>query len=130
MSSNKLIYDSCAYSLRVNDNKDQFKYHVYVPKFENCSKCKFGNESDRQRLGDRVDLESELRDQNRLSSLCPSKKYLPCGMGGNADSCKTYPTVTPYLCERDMVNWDKHIPNNRLYDVTYKADNDTCSMRK
>jgi hypothetical protein len=129
MSSNKLIYDSCAYSLRVNDNKDIFKYQVYVPKFENCTKCKTSAEEDRQRMSNRVDLESELRDQTRLSTLCPSKKYLPCGFG-NSDACKTYPTITPSLCEREIVQWDKHIPSNRLYDTTFKADTETCEMRK
>jgi hypothetical protein len=129
MSSNKLKYDSCAYSLRVNDNKDVFKYQVYVPKFENCAKCKVGSDEDRQRLSMRVDLESDLRDQNRLNSLCPSKKYLPCGFG-NENACKTYPTITPYLCERDMVQWDKHIPGNRLYDTNFKAETETCPMRK
>jgi hypothetical protein len=129
MSSNRLIYDNCAYSLKVNDNKDQFKYWVYAPKYENCAKCKFSNEEDRQRLSQRVEIESELKDQTRLSTLCPSKKYLPCGIGSN-DACKTYATITPYLCERDMVQWDKHIPNNRLYDISYKADSELCPAKK
>jgi hypothetical protein len=130
MSSNRLIYDNCAYSLKVNDNKDQFKYWVYTPKYENCSKCKFSNEEDRQRMTFRVDLESELKDQTRFSTLCPSKKYLPCGISKDPNACKTYPTITPYLCERDMVQWDKHIPSNRLYDVSFKAEADMCPAKK
>ena len=129
MSSNRLIYDNCAYSLRINDNKDQFKYQVYVPKFENCTKCKLGSEEDKQRMADRVDIESELKDQTRFSTLCPSKKFLPCGFGNN-DACKTNSTITPYLCERDIVQWDKHLPANRMYDTTFKADTEVCAMRK
>jgi hypothetical protein len=129
MSSNRLIYDNCAYSLKLNDNKDQFSYHVYTPKFENCTKCKFSKEEDRQRMASRVELESELKEQTRISSLCPSKKFLPCGFGGT-DACKTYPTVTPYLCERDIVQWDKHLPLNRLYDITFKSETQICPIKK
>lgn len=125
MSSNKLIYDNCAYSLRINDNKDVFQYQVFRPKYENCTKCKTANENDRQFIANRVDLESDLKDQTRLSTLCPSKKFLPCGFGGQ-DACKTYPTITPYLCERDIVQWDKHIPQNRLYDIGFKQQQ-SCS---
>lgn len=128
MSSNKMIYDSCAYGLRLNDNRDVFHYYVYTPKYENCTKCITGSEKDRQRMAIRVDLESDLRDQTRLNSLCPSKKYLPCGYG-NADACKVYPTITPYLCEREIVQWDNHIPKNRIYPTAYKTDTRTCARK-
>jgi hypothetical protein len=39
MSSNRLIYDDCAYSLRTRRSTDPLKYQIYAGQVENCNEC-------------------------------------------------------------------------------------------
>jgi len=82
MSSNRLIYDTCAYKHRVGESVESISYLLNPIKYENCSKCRHelgivGGSSVSQISGNLVDLESDLRGQTRMNSGCPNKKYLP-----------------------------------------------------
>ena len=40
MSSNRLMYDSCAYQKAINESTGPFSYAMYTGKYENCAKCR------------------------------------------------------------------------------------------
>ena len=40
MSSNRLMYDACAYKKRLQESTTPLDYTLYPGKFENCSKCR------------------------------------------------------------------------------------------
>ena len=82
MSSNRLMYDTCAYKKRLDESVGPLNYVLYPGKYENCSKCRIelgvtGGNNVSLFSGNLVDLESDLRGQTREASLCPSKKYQP-----------------------------------------------------
>ena len=82
MSSNRLIYDDCLYKKLVKQSVSANNYMLDVSKYENCNKCRIdlgvvGGASVSHIRGNLVDLENELRGQNRNASLCPLKHYIP-----------------------------------------------------
>jgi hypothetical protein len=82
MSSNRLMYDTSAYKLRINDSTTPLAYHLNPMKYENCKKCRselglLGGPAVSQIKGNLVDLENELRGQTRLNSQCPKTRYHP-----------------------------------------------------
>lgn len=82
MSSNRLMYDNCAYKKRLQESTGSYSYSMYTGKFDNSSKCRIelgqvGGNGVSLYSGNLVDLESDLRGQTRSASLCPSKKYHP-----------------------------------------------------
>ena len=82
MSSNRLMYDTCAYKKRLDESVGPLNYTLYPGKYENCSKCRIelgsvGGNNVSLFSGNLVDLESDLRGQTRKASLAPSKKYHP-----------------------------------------------------
>ena len=112
MSSNRLMYDSCAYEKAINESTGPFAYTMYTGKYENCAKCRielgqFGGNGVSLFSGNLVDLESDLRGQTRPASLCPKDKFnpscdrngktrcdgLPCAPG------KKYPLVNQPSCQ-------------------------------
>lgn len=124
MSSNRLIYDSCAYDQKLGDNKNIFNYDMMINKFESCAKCVDKDEVDMQRLAKRVDLESDLRFFPHRYSLCNENKFKPCytQKGG----CKPMKNLTHDLCRYDMVNmWN--IP--RKYNTIWKVDTNVCNKK-
>ena len=40
MSSNRLMYDSCAYQKAISESTGSFAYAMYTGKYENCAKCR------------------------------------------------------------------------------------------
>jgi len=127
MSSTRLGYDTCAYNTRLGESKDIFDHVVWAPYYENCNKCVTNPaEEDRQRIGTRVDVESDLRIITRLNSLCPDARYKPCGPD-NMAACRVYPTITPYTCERDIINF-YNLPRN--FNIGYHPDTKPCNLRK
>ena len=87
MSSNRLMYDTCAYKKRLDESVGPLNYTLYPGKYENCSKCRLelgtvGGNNVSLFSGNLVDLESDLRGQTRNASNCPSKHYQP-----PCDSC-------------------------------------------
>ena len=84
MSFNKLNYDTCAYKHTLAESVGPGEYQLNTPPIS-CEPCFPTNPSYRlQRQGASVsqseaiiDVDSELMGLTRLSSKCPSKKYLP-----------------------------------------------------
>jgi hypothetical protein len=92
MSSNRLSYDSCAYEKALKQSTGPYDYMLYNGKYENCAKCRIefgtvGGNGVSLFSGNLVDLESDLRGQTRVASLCPSKMYEPkCGKCNNREN--------------------------------------------
>lgn len=82
MSYNRAIYDPCAYGKRLDESTSVLSWNLDPNKFYNCNDCRIefgvvgGNNVSRTK-GNLVDLESELRNQTRLYSHCPGRKYIP-----------------------------------------------------
>lgn len=82
MSFNRLIYDDCYYKKNVEESINVGNYQLYGGKYDNKNNCRIdfgllGGNNVSMYKGNLIDLESELRGQTRLNSLCPSKKYIP-----------------------------------------------------
>lgn len=97
--SNRQIYDNCNYQKDLNESTSPLSYQLYFGKFENCNKCIHDKYWVKQDL---VDIESELRNQNRPLSKCDQYKYSPsCKKSGTCISTfdKTVPVVlSPEVC--------------------------------
>lgn len=95
MSSNRLIYDTCAYKKELDQSTGSFSYSMYPGKYENCAKCRIelgqvGGNGVSIYSGNLVDLESDLRGQTQPASLCPQYHYQPQCNGKNP-SCDGLP---------------------------------------
>lgn len=77
MSSNRLLYDSCALQTQIKDSTSSLSYRMYLGNYKNCNNCP-GDYTNDLDFGARVDVETELRNQGvRLQSKCPGTKYDP-----------------------------------------------------
>ena len=90
MSSNRLIYDTCAYKKELDQSTGSFSYSMYPGKYENCAKCRIelgqvGGNGVSIYSGNLVDLESDLRGQTKPASLCPQYHYQPQCNGENSN---------------------------------------------
>lgn len=129
MSSNRLIYDSCAYKKNLQQSTDPLNYVLYTGKYENSAKCRIelgsvGGNGVSLFNGNLVDLESDLRGQTRQTSLCPNKKYGPnsntkCN-DKNKEDCKPKLNHQP-SCQ--MINYPK-VPTGN------KFKNNNCDFSK
>jgi hypothetical protein len=75
-SSNRLIYDSCAYNRSIKESTSPGEYRLYGGANENCGKCIFENfymPFDKEI----VDVESELLNITRPNTKCTELKYDP-----------------------------------------------------
>ena len=93
MSSNRLIYDTCAYKKTLDQSVGPLSYVLNPIKYENCNKCRMelglvGGTSVSQIKGNLVDLENDLRGTTRSASLCPSKHYVPNCPNQIGDACQ------------------------------------------
>ena len=93
MSSNRLIYDTCAYKKDIDQSVGPLSYLLNPIKYENCSKCRHelglvSGPAVSQIKGNLVDLENDLRGTTRSASLCPSKHYQPNCVDQIGDSCQ------------------------------------------
>ena len=126
MSSNRLIYDTCAYKHNLEQSVGPLAYQLYPGRFENCNKCRIelgtvGGTAVSHIKGNLVDLESELKGNTRKASLCPEKLYQsPCPKSemndchpGNiniqGDSCTTPRTINTTM---------QHLPSCQM--IRYK----------
>lgn len=110
MSSNRLIYDDCAYKKTLQQSTDPLQYALYTGKYENSAKCRIelgsvGGNGVSLFNGNLVDLESDLRGQTRQSSLCPCDKYGPESKGGVVQYGSKVPLKHQASCQ--MVNYPK-----------------------
>ena len=100
MSSYRLIYDSCAYKKNLQQSTEPLQYALYTGKYENSAKCRIelgsvGGNGVSLFNGNLVDLESDLRGQTRLNSLCPCDKYSPKCSSPNCKNNKGIPCSSP-----------------------------------
>ena len=82
MSSNRLVYDKCAYKKAVQESTDPLNYMLYTGKFERNNQCMIsrgvvGGNNVSVWAGNMVDLESNLMGVDRRASLCPKNQYHP-----------------------------------------------------
>lgn len=94
MSSNRLIYDTCAYKQELQQSTSPLSYVLNPQKYESCSKCRHelglvSGPTVSIIRGNLVDLENDLRGQTRTASLCPDHHYHPTCNGINlGDQCQ------------------------------------------
>ena len=93
MSSNRLMYDTCAYKKNLDQSVGSLSYLLNPIKYENCNKCRMelglvGGTAVSQIKGNLVDLENDLRGITRSASLCPSKHYIPNCPNKIGDECQ------------------------------------------
>ncbi len=94
MSSNRLMYDACAYKKKLDESTGPFNYTMYPGAYDNCAKCRIelglvgGNVTNLLPTGNMVDIESDLHGTTRPLSDCPDRKFHPqcrncrnCAMG-------------------------------------------------
>ena len=92
MSSTRLDYDTCAYAKTLEESTSPLEYLMFKGKYENCKSCPSGDNNNLD-FGVKTDIESELRNQTRYTTKCPSKKYDP-------SKPMTLPSFTPArVCE-------------------------------
>ena len=82
MSSNRLIYDEETYKADLKQSVGPFAYTLDPVRYENLNKCRMelgvlAGTSVSHIKGNLIDLETELRGQNRNASACPANHYMP-----------------------------------------------------
>ena len=82
MSMSRLTYDSCAYNSELYQSTAPLNYILDPARYENCNKCRMelgvvGGTAVSHINGNLVDLENDLRGQNRPNTHCPTYKYIP-----------------------------------------------------
>jgi len=107
MSSNRLMYDKCAYATTIKESTGSLEYNLFKGKFENAKQCSVGQFENILEFGSRTETESELHGITRQGSLCPSLKYDPSKQF-------KYPNLSPpRMCESIY-----HITPNNLVKPT------------
>lgn len=81
---NRLLYDECAYKQSLTQSVSPISYILDPVKYEHGAKCRMelgvvGGTAVSHVNGNLVDLENDLRNQNRPNTHCPAYKYLPTG---------------------------------------------------
>ena len=76
MSSNRLIYDSCAYTTTIKSSTDPLNYLLFSVKYKNSILCDKGCANELS-FTERTNAENELNGLARRHSLCPVNKYNP-----------------------------------------------------
>jgi hypothetical protein len=99
-SSNRLIYDDCAYVKSLTESVSPFAYRTYGGAYENDSKCKKDKFWKRIDV-DVVDVESDLKNITRPATKCPSLKYDPkCKKSGQCVS--TFDPSVPVILDYNV----------------------------
>lgn len=100
-SSNKSIYDCCAYSQYLEQNVKPLYHQMYFGAQENCSKC-IDKKAWYKQDAKIVDIESDLSNRTRPLTRCDSYKYNPnCKAGPNCVSTfdpNAPKVLSPSLC--------------------------------
>jgi hypothetical protein len=116
---NRLSYDTCAYSKSLAQSVTPLEYQLDPIKYENCNKCRMelgivGGTAVSHVRGNLVDLENDLRNQNRPNTHCPTYKFTP--PSGNYLQGKEY--IKPV--QHPQINTDmRHLAPCQMVD--YKA---------
>lgn len=100
-SSNKSIYDCCAYSQYIEQNVGPLYHQMYFGAQENCSKC-IDKKAWYKQDSEIVDIESDLSNRTRPLTRCDAYKYNPnCTAGPNCVSTfdpNAPKILSPSLC--------------------------------
>ena len=133
MSFTRPRYDPCAYSKELDESTSTLNYMLDPNKHYSCNECRVdfgivGGNNVSRIDGNMVDLESDLRNQTRLYSKCPAKKYLPqckpncttsqTGLPCGSRSCQTTPLYHLPTCK--MIHYKPRI-DNIGYEINYPA---------
>lgn len=146
MSSNRLIYDNCAYEQKLNVSTGPGNYTLYPGKYEHSSQCRMqlgqvGGNGVSIYAGNMVDLESDLLGIDRQASSCNATKYQPacknCRCGGASTGlpcdcleCRSKNLVHQPSCQmvdyKPVVEAPEFVPQTCQVDSrrggTYRAD--------
>jgi hypothetical protein len=139
MSFNRLSYDTCSYKKELAEQVSHLSYTLDPIKYEHCNKCRHevglvGGTNVGVPRGNMVDIENDLFNINRPSTLCPNFKYAPREDGKvqgkeyikpvqhpevdanmkQLKSCQMFPTlgvprppvVTNYICPADFTEFE------------------------
>ena len=109
MSSNRLIYDKCAYATEIKESTSPLEYNLFKGKYENCNQCPAGDYSNNINFAVRADMENELYGLSRPGSLCPCLKYNPNQKFKSAALsppliCESIHYITPNNLEKPISN--------------------------
>lgn len=82
MSFNRLAYDQCEYKQRLEQDVNSLQFILDPIQYEHSKKCRnefglLGGTNVSHIKGNLVDLENDLRGQNRPASNCAKYKYEP-----------------------------------------------------
>jgi hypothetical protein len=136
MSFNRPLYDACEYETRLGDNEGILKYTLDSNKHYNCNQKRIdfgllGGNNVSQSTENLVDLESDLRNQTRLYSKCPQRKYRPTCDVNACGNQSGYP-CGDLKCQPKMY----HMPEATLIDYKpryknkgYSLDNMGCPTK-
>jgi hypothetical protein len=134
MSWTRLDFDTCAYNKKLNQSTSALTYTLDPNKFYNCNDCRIefgvvGGNNVSISKGNLVDLENDLRNQNRLYSLCPEKKYLPnCDPNCNSNDglpCSNNCNINNNNVQNlPTCNITQYKP--RASDIGFRTNNQVC----
>lgn len=79
---NRLTYDACSYDATLRQSVAPISYVLDPVRYEHCGKCRpelgiIGGTAVSHISGNLVDLENNLRGQDRPNTHCPAYKWLP-----------------------------------------------------
>jgi len=74
MSSNRLLYDKCAYDIEIKESISPLDYYLFKGKYETV-KCEKNEYENNIKFEDRAITENELYGLTKTSTKCPEKKY-------------------------------------------------------
>jgi hypothetical protein len=82
MSSNRLMYDTCEYKQRLQESVSSIDFLLDPLKYEHQNRCRMelglvGGTNVSHVKGNLVDLENDLRGQNRPATNCAEYKFIP-----------------------------------------------------
>jgi hypothetical protein len=100
-SSNRQIYDTCAYEKKLYESTSPLSYQLYFGAQENCNKCTDNRNFNVKYQPNIIDLESDLLNINRVSSKCDQFKYSPtCKKSGMCTS--TFDKTNPVILDANV----------------------------
>jgi len=114
MSSNRLIYDKCAYAVEIKESTTPLDYNLFKDKYENNKQCPIRDYSNNLKFSARADVENELYGLNRTNTLCPSLKYNPNNTFNHVNfspsrMCENIYYITPNNIEKPQTNMLKKL---------------------
>lgn len=135
MSSNRLIYDKCAYMTELKESVSPLDYNLFIDKYELSDPCPVGDYPNILKFSDRTNVENELNGLARLNTKCPENKYSP-NMEfdnpklSNPRLCESIHYITPnnipkVLSEELKSSWSNCSKVNEEFSNISAEDDDT-----